>query len=173
MGDFTDYDELTWLATIIGVHGVSGSVRAKYFTKTPEYYLGISDFFVEIGKQLHPHKVLRIYPAKKFWIILFENIDSRNLAENLRGCRLLLPDKQLKPLENNEFFVHQLIGCNVEDQNGCFLGIITNLLETSANNVYEVQNGKSEFLVPDVPDVVLELDIKKQRMVINPIPGLI
>ena len=173
MGDFTDYDELTWLATIIGVHGVKGGVRAKYFTDTPEYYLNTSLFFVEIGKQLHPENVLRIYTAKKSWVIHFENFNSRDDAEKLKGCRLLLPDKKLKPLEKNEFFIHQLIGCRVEDQNGCFLGEVTDLLETAANVVYKVQKGKDEFLIPDVPHVVLELDIEEQRIIINPIPGLI
>ena len=86
---------------------------------------------------------------------------------------LLLPDEQLKPLESNEFFVHQLIGCRVEDQNGLFLGEVTDFLETGANNVYEVRNGKNEFLIPDVPHVVLELDLEKQCMVIDPLPGLI
>jgi len=173
LGDFTDYDELTWLATVTGAHGVTGSVCAKYFTDTPEYYMDTGLLFLEIGKHLHPEKVLRIYTTKKGWIIHFENIDSRNAAEKLKGCRLLLPDEQLKPLEKNEFFIHQLIGCRVEDQNGCILGEVTDLLETAANIVYKVQKGKSEFLVPDVPHVVLELDVEKQRIIINPIPGLI
>ena len=91
----------------------------------------------------------------------------------LKGCRLLLPDDQLKPLDSNEVFVHQIIGCRVEDQKGRILGEITDFLETGANNVYEVSNGSSAFLVPDVPHVVLELNVEKQRMVIDPIPGLI
>ena len=86
---------------------------------------------------------------------------------------MLLPDEQLKPLESDEFFVHQLIGCRVEDQDGRFLGEVANFLETGANNVYEVHNGESEFLIPDVPHVVLELDLEKQLMVIDPLPGLI
>lgn len=85
----------------------------------------------------------------------------------------MLPDEQLKPLETGEFFVHQLIGCRVEDKNGRFLGKVTDFMETGANNVYEVHNGENEFLIPDVPHVVLELDLEKQCMVIDPLPGLI
>ena len=173
MGDFSDYDDLTWFATVVGVHGIKGAVRVKFFTDTPEYYLSVKLFFLESAGQLLPLKVSRITPAKKGWIIRFEEIDSRNAAEKIKGCRLLLPDEQLKPLESNEFFVHQLIGCRVEDQNGLFLGEVTDFLETGANNVYEVRNGKNEFLIPDVPHVVLELDLEKQRMVIDPLPGLI
>ena len=107
------------------------------------------------------------------WIILFEGINSRNDAEALKGCRLLLRDDHLRPLEANEFFFHEIIGCNVEDQKGRILGEITDILETGANNVYEVSNGSSAFLVPDVPHVVLELNIETQKMVIDPLPGLI
>ncbi len=173
MSDFSDYDDLTWFATIVGAHGIKGAVRVKFFTETPEYYLSVKLFFLENARQLLPIKVSRILPAKKGWIIFFEEIDSRNAAEKIKGCRLLLPDEQLKPLESDEFFIHQLIGCRVEDQNGLFLGEVTDFLDTGANNVYEVHNGESEFLIPDVPHVVLELDLEKQRMVIDPLPGLI
>ena len=173
MRDFSDYDDLTWFATIVGAHGIKGAVRVKFFTDTPEYYLSVNIFVLENAGQLQNLKVSRILPTKKGWIILFEDVDSRNAAEKIKGCRLLLPDEQLKPLDSDEFFVHQLIGCKVEDQNGLFLGEVTDFLETGANNVYEVHNGKSEFLIPDVPHVVLELDLEKQRMVIDPLPGLI
>ena len=173
MSNFSDYDDLTWFATIVGAHGIKGAVRIKFFTETPEYYLSIKLFFLEDSGQLLSLKVSRIISAKKGWIVLFEEIDSRNAAENIKGCRLLLPDEQLKPLEADEFFVHQLIGCRVEDQNGCFLGEVTDFLETGANNVYEAHNGESEFLIPDVPHVVLELDLEKHCMIIDPLPGLI
>ena len=173
MSNFSDYDDLTWFATIVGAHGIKGAVRVKFFTETPEYYLSVNLFFLENSGQLLSLKVTRILPSKKGWIILFEGIDSRNAADNIKGCRLLLPDEQLKPLESDEFFVHQLIGCRVEDQNGLFLGKVTDFLETGANNVYEVHNGESEFLIPDVPHVVLELDLEKHCMIIDPLPGLI
>ena len=117
--------------------------------------------------------IKRINQSKNCWIILFEEISSRNDADALKGCRLLLPDDQLKPLESNEVFVHQIIGCRVEDQKGRILGKITDLLETGANNVYEISNGSSSFLIPDVPHVVLELNIDTKRMIIDPLPGLI
>ena len=84
-----------------------------------------------------------------------------------------MPDDRLRPLQSNEFFLHQILGCRVEDQKGQILGEITDILETGANNVYEVSNGSSAFLVPDVPHVVLELNIETKRMIIDPLPGLI
>ena len=84
-----------------------------------------------------------------------------------------MPDNHLRPLEANEFFLHKIIGCRVEDQKGQILGKIIDILETGANNVYEVSDGSSVFLVPDVPHVVVEINVETKRMVIDPLPGLI
>ena len=176
MTDYNNYDEHTWIATIVGAHGIKGAVRARYVTDTPDYYLKEKVLFLEKTESLsalNALKIIRINESKNCWIILFEEINSRNDAEVLKGCRLLLPDDQLKPLESNEVFVHQIIGCRVEDQKGRILGEITDFLETGANNVYEVSNGRSAFLVPDVPHVVLELNVETKRMIIDPLPGLI
>ena len=173
MTNYNDYDEHTWIATIVGAHGIKGAVRARYVTETPDYYLKEKVLFLEKTESLSALNIIRINRSKNCWIILFEEIDSRNDAEVLKGCRLLLPDDQLKPLESNEVFVHQIIGCRVEDRKGRILGKITDFLETGANNVYEVTNGSSDFLVPDVPHVVLEFNVETKRMIIDPLPGLI
>ena len=173
MTDYNDYDEHTWIATIVGAHGIKGAVRARYVTDTPDYYLKEKVFFLEKEGILSALNIISINNSKNCWIILFDEIHSRNDAEVIKGCRLLLPDCKLRPLEANEFFLHKIIGCQVEDQKGRILGKITDFLETGANNVYEVSNGSSAFLVPDVPHVVLELNVESKRMIIDPLPGLI
>ncbi|MBG56568.1 MAG: 16S rRNA processing protein RimM [Deltaproteobacteria bacterium] len=173
MTNYNDYDEHTWIATIVGAHGIKGAIKARYVTNAPEYYLEKKTFFIEKDEILSPLDIIRIYESKNCWIILFDEINSRNEAEVIKGSRLLLPDNQLKPLENNEIFLHKIIGCRVEDQKGKILGKITDVMETGANNVYEVSNGSSAFLVPDVTHVVLELNVATQRMIIDPLPGLI
>ena len=173
MTDYNDHDEHTWIATIVGAHGIKGAVRAKYFTDTPNYYLKEKLFFLEKEGILNALNIISINNSKNCWIILFDEIHSRNDAEVIKGCRLLLPDNHLRPLEANEFFLHKIIGCRVEDQKGRILGKITDILETGANNVYEVSDGSSVFLVPDVPHVVVEINVETKRMVIDPLPGLI
>jgi len=173
MTDYNDHDEHTWIATIVGAHGIKGAVRAKYFTDTPNYYLKEKLFFLEKEGILNALNIISINNSKNCWIILFDEIHSRNDAEVIKGCRLLLPDNHLRPLEANEFFLHKIIGCRVEDQKGRLLGKITDIMETGANNVYEVSDGSSVFLVPDVPHVVVEINVETKRMVIDPLPGLI
>ena len=173
MTDYNDHDEHTWIATVVGAHGIKGAVKARYVTDTPDYYLKEKVFFLEKEEILSALNIISINKSKNCWIILFDEIHSRNDAEVIKGCRLLLPDNHLRPLEANELFLHKIIGCRVEDQKGRILGKITDILETGANNVYEVSDGSSVFLVPDVPHVVLEMNVETKRMVIDPLPGLI
>ena len=173
MTDYKDYDNHTWIATIVGAHGIKGAVRARFVTDTPDFYLKEKVMFLEKNGSLIDLNIIRINQSKNNWIILFEEINSRCKVEELKGCRLLLSDDKLRPLESNEVFVHQIIGCQVEDKKGQVLGKITDFLETGANNVYEVSNGNSSFLVPDVPHVVLDLNIETKKVVIDPLPGLI
>ena len=173
MTDYNDHDGHTWIATVVGAHGIKGAVKAKYVSSTPDYYLKEKVFFLEKEGILNALNIISINNSKNCWIILFDEIHSRNDAEVIKGCRLLLPDNHLRPLEANEFFLHNIIGCRVEDQKGRILGKITDIMETGANNVYEVSNGSSVFLVPDVPHVVLEMNVETKRMVIDPLPGLI
>ena len=173
MTDYNDHDGHTWIATVVGAHGIKGAVKARYVSSTPDYYLKEKVFFLEKEGILNALNIISINNSKNCWIILFDEIHSRNDAEVIKGCRLLLPDNHLRPLEANEFFLHKIIGCRVEDQKGRILGKITDILETGANNVYEVSDGSSVFLVPDVPHVVLEMNVETKRMVIDPLPGLI
>ena len=173
MTDYNDHDGHTWIATVVGAHGIKGAVKAKYVSSTPDYYLKEKVFFLEKEGILNALNIISINNSKNCWIILFDEIHSRNDAEVIKGCRLLLPDNHLRPLEANEFFLHKIIGCRVEDQKGRILGKITDILETGANNVYEVSDGSSVFLVPDVPHVVVEINVETKRMVIDPLPGLI
>ena len=173
MTDYNDHDKHTWIATIVGAHGIKGAVRARYVTNTPDYYLKEKLFFLEKEGFLSALNIISINKSKNCWIIRFDEIHSRNDAEVIKGCRLLLPDDHLRPLEANEFFLHKIIGCRVEDQKGQILGKITSILETGANNVYEVSDGSSVFLVPDVPHVVLDMNVETKKMVIDPLPGLI
>ena len=173
MTDYNAHDGHTWIATVVGAHGRKGAVKARYVSSTPDYYLKEKVFFLEKEGILNALNIISINNSKNCWIILFDEIHSRNDAEVIKGCRLLLPDNHLRPLEANEFFLHKIIGCRVEDQKGQILGKIIDILETGANNVYEVSDGSSVFLVPDVPHVVVEIYVETKRMVIDPLPGLI
>lgn len=173
MAKIEDYEQLTCLGVIAGAYGMQGEVKVSPLTDTPEYYLNINRFFVETSLALLPFSTKSIKLHKGYWIIQFEKVTSRDQTAEIKGCRIFLEDSRLRPLEEGQFFLHQLIGCRVVDMENRDLGEITDIMETGANDVYVVENETHEFLVPVVPHVVKEINIPQNFVRIDPIPGLI
>ena len=67
MGDFSDYEEFTWIATIVGARGVGGELRVKYFTDNPEYYLNTKLFFLENQRKLLLNGRRSLYQNQKIF----------------------------------------------------------------------------------------------------------
>jgi len=168
-----DYDELTWLGTVIGAHGLRGELKVAPLTDDPEYYLDLEGVFLEKEETLHYHEIESFVWRHHHWLLALQGLEDRTAAESFKRARLLIPDDALKPLAEGEFFQYQLYGCDVFDLTGARLGVLKGILETGANDVYEVQTETGEFLVPAIPEIVKEVNVHERRVVIDPIPGLL
>jgi 16S rRNA processing protein RimM len=98
---------------------------------------------------------------------------TRDEAELLRGELLQVLEADAIPLEEGEYFLFQLLGLDVHTEGGEAVGRISDVLETGANNVFVIDGPKQQFLVPDIPEVVVSIDIENNRMDIRPLPGLL
>ncbi len=99
-------------------------------------------------------------------------IDDRQAAIALRAQLLTVPESELEPLGEGQYYRFQLMGLDVESTAGASLGRVTDVLTTSANDVYVVQGERGEILVPATDDIVKEIDLERGRMVIEEVPGL-
>lgn len=97
-------------------------------------------------------------------------------AEELRGCLLEIPPEKRVRLARDSFWISDIIDMDVFLINGHYLGKIKEVIRTGSNDVYAVETDKTGFkdiLIPGVKDVVKEIDVKNNRMVIEPMPGLL
>jgi 16S rRNA processing protein RimM len=99
-------------------------------------------------------------------------IDDRAAALALRGQLLTVPESELEPLGEGEYYRFQLVGLAVRSTAGASLGRVTDVLSTGANDVYVVQGERGEILVPATDDIVKEIDLERGRIVIEEVPGL-
>lgn len=110
----------------------------------------------------------------KDWILLkLAGSDSRQAAEAFRGRWLFVPEAEAIPLAEDEYFLYQLIGLAVYSEAGEHLGKISQVIETGANNVFEVQGPRGELLIPDTQEVVREINLEAGRITIHLLPGLL
>lgn len=108
-----------------------------------------------------------------FVLLKLDGYPTRTEAELLRNELLQVPEDEAIPLEEGEYFLHQLLGLEVVTESGRSLGRLTSVLETGANNVFVIEGAPGELLIPDIPDVVREVDVAGGRIVIRPLPGLL
>jgi 16S rRNA processing protein RimM len=103
-------------------------------------------------------------------LIMFEDIDDIDAAEALRGSVLRISGADVRPLEENEYYLYQVAGIEVRTETGEVIGAVTDVIETGANNVFVVtaKDGGKELLFPSIPDVVLDLKPAEGYMVVRP-----
>ena len=169
-----DYPDLTWLGTVIGPHGVNGELKVYPLTDDPNFYCKSLNFFLrEHAKGFDEININNLKIHKGIWILKCRECEGRNLAESWKRSRLLVNDEDLRPLDDDEVFLHQIEGAVVVDSPGKLLGKVVEIIETGAGYIYSVQqpNGR-EFLVPSSGNIVQFFDSQNKKLVIDPIPGL-
>jgi 16S rRNA processing protein RimM len=101
-------------------------------------------------------------------------VTTRTQAEQLRGQLVQIPIEEAIPLPEGSYYHYQLLGLQVATAAGEILGVVTEILETGANDVYVVQNrDQAEILLPAIPDVVKAIDLEKGQMIVELLDGLI
>ena len=106
-------------------------------------------------------------------LLKIRGMESIDDAETLRNTLVQIKPDDAVRLPANEYYIHDLLGCEVVTVQGRLLGPLTSVLINPANDVYVVGQGKSEILLPAVRDVIVEVDLPNRRIVVQPSPGLL
>jgi len=152
-------------------HGVHGEVVAEIFTDFPErinqkktIYLGEKHVKLVIASQRQHNEGM---------LLGFEGVTSPEQAGQYRNQNLYIASLEESELPEGEFYFHELLALEVVDETGNFLGKLTEILETGANDVYVVTDSSGhEILLPAIPDVVLNVDLDIKKMKVRLLPGL-
>ena len=161
---------------IVNTHSLKGEVKVISSTDfEEERFKKGSKLLITRGNQLIREVVVQSYRNhKNFLLVKFEVIDSVEEAEKLKNLQIKIDSDEVGELEENEFYFHQIIGCEVFDENDKNLGEIIDILTPGANDVWVIkgENGK-EILIPYIEDVVKKIDITSKKVNIEVMEGLI
>ncbi|MCD7823601.1 MAG: ribosome maturation factor RimM [Oscillospiraceae bacterium] len=155
---------------IVTTHGVRGDVKVLPWCDTANFICDFETLYTKNGETAF--KVSRARVLGNMAILRFEGIDNPNKAEELRQTVLYI-DRDDANLPEGTYFVADLIGLSVYDEEGKLYGKISDVLKTGANDAYEIEadDGKL-YYIPAIPDVVLKTDIENGKMTIHPMEGL-
>jgi 16S rRNA processing protein RimM len=162
---------------IVNTHGIRGEVRVISSTDfaNERYKVGNTLYlFMPDQKEPVELKITSHRSHKNFDLLTFEGYNNINEVEKYRGASLKIPESHLTPLNDNEFYFHEIIGCEVFTLEGEQVGIVKEILTPGANDVWVVK-GKAgkEILIPYIEHVVKEIDVKSKRIMIEPMEGLL
>ena len=147
---------------ITGPYGLDGAVKVNPLTDFGDRFDTGACLLLD-GAQ---RQVEWSRPGQPGLVVKLRGIDNRTMAELLRGQYLELPDDQVRPLEAGKFYHHQVVGLAAVTQSGQRLGVITEVLERPANDVWVSHEGAIEHLIPATKDAVLEVDLGQGKVVI-------
>ena len=144
------------IGKIVGTHGLKGEVRIEPWCDGAEFLCRFKRLYKADGTEM---KVRSAKVHKNIAIVLLDGVKSVEQADTMRGMVLYMNRDDVK-LPKGANFVQDLIGLKVIDfENGTEYGVITDVIKTGANDVYQVENNGKEYFVPVIPDVVKEKDI--------------
>ena len=167
------YDDFLLIGTIGVPFGMRGQVKLHSVMSRPEHLRRVKTLF--IGDQ---HRAIALRHAAEHkpnvLILTLEGLANRSSAEALRGAEVYIREADAAPLDEDEYFLHDLPGLRVETITGEQVGTVKEVLETGANEVVIVTRPEGgEVLIPMIRDVVKVLDIAGGRLVIEPMEGLL
>jgi 16S rRNA processing protein RimM len=157
------------IGVVIGTHGVQGELKVRLTTDDPEHLAQIKHVFVSDEPQPRRINGFRIHGIDGLFRL--KGISTPEAAAQFKGATLRIAGADARPLEPGEFYIYQLIGLNAFDESGAPIGVVSDILETGANDVLVISppDGGPDQLVPNHPDVVLNVDPKAGKIVIRPL----
>jgi len=156
---------------IAALFGVKGEVKVTLATDFPARFQGLETVY--LGPTATPIRLVSSRPHQDFLLVRLEGYDDRTASEALLGQWLQIPQSDLWPLGEGEHYVFQLIGLRVRTTDGRDLGVIEEILNTPANDVFVVQGPAGEVLVPYINDVIAEERLDAGEIIVHPVPGLL
>lgn len=167
-------EDLVSIGVIRGAYGLRGEVKVAPLTDFPERFNKMENVFVVGPEGRTLMTVENTRTSNQTFLFKFREVDSREIAEGLRGQHLMVPENEVYPLPEGSYYHFQLKGLQVYDQELGYLGILQDVLETGANDVYSIKSEKfGVVLIPAIKDVVLQVDLQKGEMQIKLLPGLL
>lgn len=159
---------------ISSTHGVRGEVKVFPTTDDVQRFKKLKEVLMDTGTEKLPLEIEGVKFFKQFVIVKFKGYDNINDIEKYKGRELWVTRENAVPLEENEYYIADLIGLTVISDEGEELGTLSDVMQTGANDVYVVKlkNGK-EGLFPAIADCVQSVEPEKGTMIVHVMEGLL
>ena len=167
-------EDLLKVGVITTPHGVRGEVKVYPTTDEPERFLELDYVLLDTGRELRKLEIKNVKFFKNLVILKFKGVDNINDIEKYKGRDLWIPREEGQELEEDEYYIADLLGMSVVLEDGQEFGTLKDVMETGANDVYIIDSAEhGEVLLPAIKECILDVDLEKNVMTIHLMKGLI
>lgn len=159
---------------IINTHGLKGEVKIATWTDSPDVFEDIEYVIIKSKKVDMTLNVAGVKYQKNNIIVKFRELERIEDAEPLKNSVLYVPREMLGELPEGVYYIADLIGLEVFDDEGHKIGVIADVFSTGANDIYDIKReGQKNLLLPVIDDVVLDVDIEGGKVTVHIMEGLL
>ena len=158
------------IGKITSAVGLKGEVKVYNYSDSADIYRNTETLYV--GDE--PRKVQHVRTQKNMIVLKLEGIENRDEAEKARNKEIFVSEDDLPELPEGEYYVRDLIGMEAVLEDGSRLGTVTNVIQNTAQDIFEVETDEGkQVLVPKVPAFVLDIDPGSRRVTMRLIEGML
>ncbi len=166
------------IGCVTGAHGLRGEVRVRWFGDGPQTLLSLDEVWLGSGSEDPLPKLFRVDRSGTGRAgevrLALEGVTDREAAGALRGRIVLIDAADLEPLGEDDFYWHELIGCQVETTSGEPIGVVRELWDSGRHDILVVDGGRrGQVLIPTAREIMVQVDRDRRRIVVKAVSGLI
>ncbi len=165
-----DYLEL---GQIVNTRGLRGEVKVNPYTERMDRFEELDKIIVKTKNEQKEYEIEKVTYSKNQVILKLKTIDHIDYAEKLRGGMILVKKSDLEPLEEGVYYLADLIGLSVYDEENNLIGKVDDIYNTGANDIYVVKDDLGrQKLLPGIDEVIKQIDIENEKIIVHLIEGL-
>ncbi|MGN0701854.1 MAG: ribosome maturation factor RimM [Lentihominibacter sp.] len=158
------------IGKIVNAVGLKGEVKVYNYSDSPEIYETTEAVYVD--EELMEVENVRL--QKNMVILKLAGINDRNAAEGAKNREIFVTEDDLPELGEGEYYIRDLIGMEVVLEDGSHLGIMTDVVQNSAQDIFELRTDEGKnVLIPRVPEFVLDINVDERKITVRLIEGML
>ncbi|WP_224487735.1 ribosome maturation factor RimM [Robertkochia flava] len=167
-------EDCFYLGKIVRKYSFKGEVLAKLDTDEPELYKDLESVFIAMGNNLVPFFIEQSSLHKGTLLRMkLEEVETEAEADKLMQAELYLPMAMLPELGDNQFYFHEVVGFDIEDENYGHVGVIEGVNDSTAQALFEVNRDGKQVLIPLNDEFIVRVDRKAKKIIVRTPEGLI
>ena len=162
------------IGQIVNTNGLKGILKVKPLTDDITRFEDLEAVYIEKAKELIKYNIQEVKYNKNMVLLKLEGIDDISEAEKYKNCYIKINREDALTLEENSYFVVDIIGLEVYTEEEELLGKVIEVFSTGSNDVYTIKNSEGkEILLPAISEVIKNVDIPNKKIIVHLLEGLI